>query len=295
MMASAGGEDLERLKGRSAEQIAVLQRRIAALEQQNSDLEIALQTAIEHGDAVDSQMVAVNERLTREIAERARAESRLQTLMKALRQQKSDLEILVETVSSHADGIDLDWLHRYSEIEEIALVDGLTGIANRRALNEQLDTHWRRALRADSPLSILMLDVDHFKSYNDSYGHQAGDNCLVVVGEILRQVCRRPDDFPARYGGEEFVMLLPDTGREGVEHVIETIRSRLSARALPHAGSPTGYVTVSIGAVAEESPDWERDARSLLSEADRQMYAAKHAGRNTYRIAGREGDERDNR
>jgi len=80
-----------------------------------------------------------------------------------------------------------------------------------------------------------------------------------------------------------------------VEHVIETIRSRLSARALPHAGSPTGYVTVSIGAVAEESPDWERDARSLLSEADRQMYAAKHAGRNTYRIAGREGDERDNR
>jgi diguanylate cyclase (GGDEF)-like protein len=274
-----GGEE-----GLLKQQIARLQLRISDLEQQNSDLEIALQTAIEHGDAIDREISMTNRRLVGEIAERVRTEARLERLLDALRQQKSDLEILVATVSEHSDGIDADWLRRYSQAETSALTDDLTGIANRRGLNLALDRSWRHCLRAQTPLALCMIDVDHYKAYNDSFGHQAGDRCLAKLGQMLRRACRRPDDVAARYGGEEFVLVLPDTDIEGAVEVIETIRSELVSRPLAHPASPRGRLTVSIGAVAQ-IPATGMDGAALLAEADRRLYAAKHDGRDTYRIS----------
>lgn len=264
--------------------LAELQQRLRELEQQNSDLEIALETAIEHGDAIDREISATNRRLVGEIAERVRAEARLERLLDALRQQKADLEILVATVSEHSDGIDADWLRRYAEAETTALTDELTGLANRRGLNAALDKAWRRCLRGDKPLALVMLDIDFFKSYNDIHGHPAGDQCLALLGKILKRACARPDDVAARYGGEEFLLILPDTDLEGATRVAERIHDELRRRALAHPGSEFGVVTLSSGIVGERAGA-SGDVADLLAEADRRLYAAKRDGRNTWRNA----------
>lgn len=279
MTANMESEEIAALQ----QQIARLQERIVELEQQNSDLEIALQTAIEHGDAIDREISMTNRRLVGEIAERVRAEARLERLLEALRQQKTDLEILVSMVSEHSDGIDHEWLRLYREIETHAMTDELTGIANRRGLNVALDRSWRHCLRTGEPLALLMMDLDWFKGYNDTLGHQAGDQCLAKFGEILRRTCRRPDDVAGRYGGEEFVVLLPQTNLAGAVHVIEAIRAELAARAIDHPTSPYGVVTVSIG-VAVCVPTAESDVAAQLALADQRLFAAKRAGRNTFRL-----------
>lgn len=264
--------------------LAELQQRLRELEQQNSDLEIALETAIEHGDAIDREISATNRRLVGEIAERVRAEARLERLLEALRQQKADLEILVATVSEHSDGIDADWLRRYAEAETTALTDELTGLANRRGLNLALDRSWRRCLRAGCSLGLLMIDIDYFKSYNDAHGHLAGDKCLGLFAQILKRACGRPDDSAARYGGEEFVLVLPETDLPGACRVAERIQKELTDRALPHPGSGFGLLTISVGVVARV-PSAEHDVAALLAEADRLLYVAKREGRNTLRSA----------
>jgi len=166
---SGGDEEKLRLE------VAALQACIRMLEQDNSDLDIALTTAIEHGDAIENELAAINDRLRGEVAERMRAESRLEKLLVALSQQKSDLEILVSTITEHSDEIDAEWLRRYAQVEELSRTDGLTGIANRRAFDDILLHEWLRAARGGSPLAVVMLDVDFFKNFNDHYGHQAGD------------------------------------------------------------------------------------------------------------------------
>ncbi|SOD96987.1 diguanylate cyclase (GGDEF) domain-containing protein [Caenispirillum bisanense] len=263
-------------------QVAALGARVRDLEQQVSDLEIALSTAAEHGDAIEVEISAMNEQLHREITERTRAERRLQTLLGALRQQRDDLEILVSTITEHSDDIDAQWLRRYSEIEIVSRTDALTGIANRRRLSEVLDNEWRRGLRGGTPVSVILLDVDHFKAFNDTYGHQAGDDCLVKLCATLRHACRRPTDLAARYGGEEFALVLPATGIDGALKVVETIRHELAAQAIPHLASTHRVVTVSMGVVTEV-PSAGRDPTALLADADQLLYAAKRAGRNTYR------------
>ena len=122
------------------------------------------------------------------------------------------------------------------ELTRLSGVDGLTGVANRRQFDEALLREWRRCLRAQQPLSLLMCDVDFFKQFNDAYGHQAGDECVTAVAELLRSSLRRPADIVARYGGEEFAAVLPETGLEGGLRVAESMRSALEALGIPQFG-----------------------------------------------------------
>lgn len=165
-------------------------------------------------------------------------------------------------------------------LQRISRVDALTGLANRRHLDDVLDVEWRRAARTHSPLSVLMIDVDCFKLYNDTLGHGAGDDCLRAVAEALRSELNRPSDFAARYGGEEFAVVLVDTDLEGAEVVAESMRTAVERLTIPHPSSVAGsYVTVSIG-VATARPGKSFKAETLMGAADRMLYAAKRSGRN---------------
>lgn len=265
--------------GSDAAELDVLRLRVAALERERSDLEVALETAVEHGDAVEADMFELNRRLSAEIAERVVAEEKLNLLLAAISQQRQDLEILVSTITEHSDGIDLEWLARYNQAEELSRVDGLTRIPNRRGFDAALEREWRRCARQRRSIAVLMCDVDWFKGYNDFYGHQAGDRCLAAVARDVESVCRRPSDMPARYGGEEFAVLLPETGVEGAMNVAEELRAALFARNLPHAASPLGRMSVSIGVAGRichpNGSPWD-----VVTEADRRLYAAKRSGRN---------------
>ncbi len=164
-------------------------------------------------------------------------------------------------------------------LRQMVFIDGLTGVANRRCFDERLQTEWRRAARDGSALALLMLDVDHFKRFNDRYGHQAGDDCLRRVACAIKGGLLRPGDLVARYGGEEFACILPGTDFEGalavgagIEHIVRGLR-------IEHADSDVSdTVTVSIG-VATSLPDRDADPARLLALADAQLYRAKHSGR----------------
>lgn len=170
-----------------------------------------------------------------------------------------------------------------SELERLSSTDALTGLANRRRFDAALAAEWARARRLRQPLALLMIDVDEFKRYNDHYGHQAGDACLVRVGEALARQLRRPGDLAARYGGEEFAAILPYFPEREAQALAEQIRERVEALQLPHETSAHGRVTVSIGVAALEPTD--DNAAALVADADRALYLAKHAGRNLVRSA----------
>lgn len=156
------------------------------------------------------------------------------------------------------------------------LTDALTQVNNRRALENSLVNEWERAFRYSQPLSLLMLDVDNFKSYNDQFGHQAGDKVLQQVAEIITHEARQPD-FVARYGGEEFVIVLPETDSEGALYIAERIRYKVE-----QAVWTQGAVTVSLGVASYGS---QADAEALLSQADQALYRAKQSGRNCVIVA----------
>ncbi|MCG8910165.1 MULTISPECIES: PleD family two-component system response regulator [Pseudomonas] len=164
--------------------------------------------------------------------------------------------------------------------------DGLTGLSNRRHFDEYLEMEWRRCLREQTQLSILLVDVDHFKAYNDTFGHVQGDEALRQVAGALRASASRPSDLPARYGGEEFVMVLPNTSPGGARLLAEKLRrsvQELNIRhELPSPGSP---LTVSVG-VATLIPQAGQTCRQLIELADQALYNAKHGGRNQVAIAG---------
>ncbi|AZQ51403.1 sensor domain-containing diguanylate cyclase [Burkholderia cenocepacia] len=166
-----------------------------------------------------------------------------------------------------------------SELVLLARTDGLTGLNNRRSFGEVLDYEWRRARRARSVFSLLFVDVDRFKAYNDTYGHQAGDDALAAVARCIGENIRRPADTAARYGGEEFVVLLPDTPQNGAAQIAERIRAAIDALALEHAGSEYGRVTASIG-LACWTPDQEGQPDAVIKAADEALYYAKATGRN---------------
>ncbi len=172
----------------------------------------------------------------------------------------------------------------YRAVKALALTDGLTGLANRRSFDQYLATEWRRGMRAQQPLSLLMLDVDIFKAYNDSYGHQRGDSCLKQIAESCMDVVSRPGDLVARFGGEEFVVTMPNTNSEGAMQVAEEICEALRRRRLVHNGSPLGIVTISIGC-ATLVPTFGKHAPDLIAMADQALYAAKHNGRNQVCLA----------
>jgi diguanylate cyclase (GGDEF)-like protein len=165
-------------------------------------------------------------------------------------------------------------------LERMARVDGLTGVANRRTFDDMLLREWRRQARTGQPLSVIMIDVDHFKQYNDTYGHGAGDRCLKKVTQAAEDALQRPADIIARYGGEEFVALLPDTTLEGALSVAEGIRTAVVALDIEHTESKAAaHVTVSLG-VACMVPETDKEPSVLMEAADGELYAAKSSGRN---------------
>ena len=162
-------------------------------------------------------------------------------------------------------------------------LDGLTGINNRRHFDERLTAEWSRSERSGAPLSALLIDVDHFKRFNDTHGHQCGDDCLRRVARALASGLQRPTDLVARYGGEEFVCLLPDTDEYGATHLAEQLRQRIQGETQPNlTGAAWPAVTASIG-VGSARLDLMRSSADLLREADYNLYRAKHAGRNAVR------------
>lgn len=175
------------------------------------------------------------------------------------------------------------------ELAELSLRDALTGVANRRRFDEVLLREWERARRQQSPLSLLFIDIDYFKGYNDHYGHQAGDDCLRAVAFVLVDTGRRPTDLVARFGGEEFVLLLPETALPGAVDIAERVRVFLAQAMIPHAAAPQGRVTASIG-VATLVPGDDQPAADLVGAADAALYQAKALGRDRVELArGRTG------
>ncbi len=170
-------------------------------------------------------------------------------------------------------------------LERLLRTDALTGIANRRSFEESLEEEWRRARRNGSALAVLTADIDHFKSYNDRYGHQAGDQSLTAVAQAIYRLLRRPGDLAARIGGEEFAVLLPNTPIEGAAATAERIREGVQALKLAHEASSTEeQITVSVGVAATHGDDYET-ADELLRASDLALYQAKRCGRNRVAVA----------
>jgi diguanylate cyclase (GGDEF)-like protein/PAS domain S-box-containing protein len=173
----------------------------------------------------------------------------------------------------------------YRAMESLVVVDALTGISNRRRFDEALASEWRRALRDGDKLSLLLIDADHFKRYNDTYGHVRGDSCLKQIAEAALDVVLRPGDLVARYGGEEFAVVLPGTDENGARAVAEDICQAVRNRRLPHEGNAPGIVTVSIGC-ATVIPQRGKSQQDLIESADQALYRAKGRGRNRVVVAG---------
>ncbi len=166
-------------------------------------------------------------------------------------------------------------------LEQLASVDGLLNIYNRRRFDEMLKIEWVRAQRTNDPLSLVMIDIDHFKLYNDYYGHAGGDGCLKQVAWILKNCLKRPTDFIARYGGEEIVVLLPETSRDGAVMIGELMCREIAVEQIPHPASPTAaHVTISVGVSTALPGGSIGSAHALLESADAHLYVSKKAGRN---------------
>jgi len=166
------------------------------------------------------------------------------------------------------------------ELEKLTVVDGLTGISNRRHFDDYIDAEWRRAMRSKKPLSILLIDVDNFKQYNDTYGHLAGDDVLRKVAEAIKQCGRRASDVAARFGGEEFVLVLPETPFGELQRLGDRLCAAVEGLNLPHVTSSTGKgVTVSVGG-ATCVPRMSASALALIASADKALYESKRAGKN---------------
>ncbi|MCI0528936.1 MAG: diguanylate cyclase, partial [Nitrospira sp.] len=173
----------------------------------------------------------------------------------------------------------------------LSFLDGLTGVANRRGFDESLEREWRRGVRYKTPLSLIMIDIDCFKAYNDNYGHLSGDECLRQVATTLSYKVRRPGDFVARFGGEEFVAILPATHVEGAAVVAEALRTGVESLAILHAYSQVSdRITISLG-VASTFPKLNASSVTLITTADRALYQAKRDGRNRVKILEISGEE----
>ena len=170
-------------------------------------------------------------------------------------------------------------INQLRTIERLSMTDQLTELPNRRSFDERLQMEWRQAVREHTPISLLMMDVDNFKLFNDSYGHQQGDIVLQIVANILPQSFRRAGDFAARWGGEEFVVLLPNTSLDGALDIAEKIRANIENAVIPCVDGSTTRVTVSIG-VNTQVPAQSDSINALISVADSALYAAKKDGRN---------------
>jgi diguanylate cyclase (GGDEF)-like protein/PAS domain S-box-containing protein len=209
-----------------------------------------------------------------DISERKQAEELLQKTNFALEQEITERRLVEQELKIKTE-----------LLEKLSMQDGLTGIANRRYFDQRAEVEWKRALRSVLPLSLALIDIDHFKQYNDHYGHGAGDDCLRQVAQVLAGYAERPLDLIARYGGEEFVALLPETESDGALHLADRMRAAVEALSIPHACSSVGsVVTLSIGVATHGSDRVKTDLRHLQECADQALYCAKHRGRNQVQV-----------
>ena len=177
-------------------------------------------------------------------------------------------------------------------IECLSMMDQLTVIPNRRSFDNRFDVEWKRANREKSPISICILDVDKFKTYNDTYGHKQGDMALYTVAQTIKQTLKRPSDFVARWGGEEFVILLPDTGANGAIKLAEMIRTNIETTTIPCKDDKITRLTISIGVNTQEIMPGRSSMDEFISRADKALYTAKRRGRN--RVYFFNADDSDN-
>jgi diguanylate cyclase (GGDEF)-like protein/PAS domain S-box-containing protein len=216
-------------------------------------------------------------RITYRNVHRQNAEVWLESTMRVTRKDNGNVDGVVAISRDITEQKKLE-----TKLETLAIEDGLTGLANRRRFDERLNEEWARAYRDRSSLALLMIDVDHFKFYNDEYGHPAGDACLRVVAKLIAAEMQRAGDLAARYGGEEFAMLLPNTDAAGCARIGERIRKSIREAGLVHSTNrASGCVTASLGGAACR-PALERTAGvgTLVEAADQALYAAKDAGRD---------------
>lgn len=251
-----------------------------ALKQRCQDLEASLFTTTEHGDLIEAELHDTNMKLQSEARERMKAETALRSLVELITRQKHDLEIILHTIIEHGDVVDDQWHQKFCEAVLLAGLDGLTQIPNRRRFNDYLEQQWHRLVQEQLPLSLILCDIDHFKLYNDTYGHPAGDICLKRVAHSIQECVLRPSDLVARYGGEEFVAVLPVTDQAGAIAVAERIQQAIARLNIIHDSSPTqSRVTLSIG-VASMIPSPGVSPMQLLTLTDQHLYCAKKQGRN---------------
>lgn len=196
--------------------------------------------------------------------------TQLQAQTQAQLQQQNEALKATETALRQAN----------QELHRQATQDSLTGVSNRRQFETVLRQEWQRLRRTNSPLSLIICDVDNFKRYNDTYGHQAGDSCLRAVAQTMKQVTKRTSDLVSRYGGEEFTLLLPNTPLSGAKEVAQLLRQSLAGKGIPHRTSQVSrFVTVSIG-ISSLIPNGEISPETLILQADRALYVAKEQGRD---------------
>ncbi|MBI4799865.1 MAG: diguanylate cyclase [Desulfarculus sp.] len=234
------------------------------------------------GDFAEFQSVG------RDITERRQAEDELREARAHLEQRVAKRTAALEDTNQRLAQVVGELQAAQEEQRRLSFLDGLTGVANRRFLDQQLDLEWRRAARERASLAVVMVDIDQFKAFNDTYGHLAGDDCLRRVAVALAQVLRRPADFLARYGGEEFAAVLPGTGLEGALLLAEQMRGQVEGLAIVHISSTLAPVaTVSLG-VAARVPANHDDPQAVIAAADTALYQAKQAGRNRVASAGQD-------
>lgn len=188
--------------------------------------------------------------------------------------------------------VEADLRQTKEALKLIATHDSLTGLANRRLFEQALDTEFTRCIRQPNALSLIMLDIDYFKRYNDAYGHVAGDHCLAQVAQIVKNCCVRKADLAVRYGGEEFAVLLPDTDIHGALLIAEQIRHSVIGRSISHSDSPMGCVTVSLGCYSFV-PTRLDSTEAFIERADAALYRAKHSGRNRSAVLSMENTVED--
>ncbi len=198
---------------------------------------------------------------------------RLQRFQRAFERNAADAATDIRKKNAELEALN-------KQLRSLALADGLTGVANRRRFDEVIENEWHRCRRDHVPLALLMIDIDHFKDFNDHYGHQAGDDCLKQIARTLNEGFSRAIDLVARYGGEEFVCLMPETDSDGASAIAETLCTSIEKIGIVHEHSATArYVTVSIG-VAVQIPNDKGNPDGLIAEADKALYRAKRLGRN---------------
>jgi diguanylate cyclase (GGDEF)-like protein len=201
--------------------------------------------------------------------------------------QDSEVELTMTVADQLMIGIQQSELYQQlqianQELQRLAKLDGLTQLANRRHFDDYLKQEWLRLARERNPLSLILCDVDYFKLYNDTYGHPAGDVCLVQIAQAIRRAVKRPADLVARYGGEEFAVLLPNTDTDGAIQVVQFIQKKVRQLNFAHIASLVSkYVTLSFG-IATIFPSHNGSVQTLINAADKALYQAKDKGRNCY-------------